>query len=594
MVGPSVLVPRPRRPRAMLRPLGLIAVLSLLVTGLPVIPAVANTCSDQGHSAYGGGDGSSGTPFEIATIAHLETLRDRVNADVAGSEQADCYFRQTADLDLTGIDWVAIGTDTSEGDRTKFLGHYDGNFFRIRNLTVSTADNAVRYYGLFGYVRHGWVRNLRLTGVAIDLEFTGQTTSRYVGGLVGYLNSSSGAESVLSTVSVQGRVEVDYSGNGSVYVGGVVGRSGNVTRVDDRIAFVGDVGGVFATTDSGEEGNYGGLVGRSSFDSSVSLGYAAANITVTRGSGNVGDIYAGVLVGTSSTNPSVLAELYAVGNARVLGTGLGTGYAGAVGFIGNVDDVFGEIYWLATIGSTFAGGATSGFPSSTGGLFNVVSRTDAQMRLAEPATTMTTATPGSGRWVYNNVPGNNDPTGKWYLVLDPSVGEYPYPVFFWEIDSVPAGTSIINQQFGWTPVVISAPAASPSGPALTCAPHDPPVGATVTCDVTRADADIDILWRATAGDTVIRSTGVRLGSDGSGTFRFVVPRSALGLLIQVELVDWLRPMSVGTAGGPVPSTVPAGEGPSGSPLGLALALAAAVLVAARRAPTVRTGLSRSH
>lgn len=570
--------------------IALTAALAVVLVGLAPTAASANTCSDLSN-AYGGGNGSSATPFLISTVAHLQTLRDRVNADVAGSGQEHCYFRQTADLDLGGISsWVAIGTDTSTGNQTKFLGHYDGDFHRVQNLTIDTVDSSVRYYGLFGYVRHGSIKNLRLTNVGIDLAFTAQTSLRYVGGLIGFLDSSSAdgsPDTVLMTVSVQGTIEVDYSGSSWVFVGGVVGRGGEHARIDDRIAFIGDVGGVFATTDSGAEGNYGGLVGRSSWDNSVSLGYAAANVTVTRGAGNVGDITVGVLVGSSSTNRSVLEELYAVGSARVLGEGSGTAYVGAVGFIGDELDEFRDIYWLDSIGS-FAGGAHPDFPSGAGGLFNVASRTDAQMRLAQPATTMTTATPGSNRWVYNNAPGNNDPAGKWYLVLAPSAGTYPYPVFFWEADpALPAGTSIIDQRFGWTPAVISTPAASPAGPALTCAPHDPPVGATVTCDVTLGNADIDILWRATAADGVIGSTGVRLGSNGAGTFTFVVPRSALGLPIDVELVEWLRPMSVGTAGGPVPSTVPAGEGPSGLPLGAGLVLVAVALVTARSARTVR-------
>lgn len=547
------------------RSFALTATLAIVLVGLVPTAASAVTCSDQNHSAYGGGDGSSATPFLISSVAHLETLRDRVNADVAGSEQDRCYFLQTADLDLGGIaSWEPIGTDTSSGDRTKFLGYYDGGSYRIQNLTIAGQTDAIRHYGLFGYARHGLIENVRLTDVDIDLSFAGKSSSRYVGGLVGFLDSSSSSgvpDTRLERVSVQGTVEVDYSGGGDAYVGGVVGRGGEHGRIDDRIAFVGDVSGVFATTDSGDQGNYGGLVGRSSWDSSISLGYSAANVTVTRGTGNVGDIYAGVLVGTSSTNPSVLEELYAVGSARVLGTGSGTGYAGAIGFIGDELDEFRDIYWLDSIGN-FTGGAHPDFPTGAGGLFNVASRTDAQMRLAQPATTMTTATPGSGRWVYNNAPGNNDPNGKWYLVLSPSAGTYPYPVFFWEADpaTVPAGTSIIDQQFGWTPVVVSTPVASPAGPSLACTPQDPPVGSTVTCDITRGDADIDILWRATAGDAVIGSTGVRLGSDGTGTFSFVVPRSALGLRIGVELVEWTGPLDVGIAGGPLPQSVPAGQG----------------------------------
>ena len=79
---------------------------------------------------------------------------------------------------------------------------------------------------------------------------------------------------------------------------------------------------------------------------------------------------------------------------------------------------------------------------------------------------------------------------------------------------------------------------------------------------------------------------MRLGSDGTGTFSFVVPVTALGQALTVELVEWTQPMTLGVVGGPVPASVPAGEGPV--PFGavlLALLAAAGVVVAGRRLVT---------
>ena len=131
----------------------------------------------------------------------------------------------------------------------------------------------------------------------------------------------------------------------------------------------------------------------------------------------------------------------------------------------------------------------------------------------------------------------------------------------------------------------SAPAAAPSGPVgpvLACMPEGPPVaGALVTCTVTGGDAGIDILWRA-AYNPVIAEAGVTLDAAGAGTFSFVVPAAAFGQPITVELVDWAAPVSLGVSGGPVPTSVPSGEGPVPVwPLGL-LALAG-VLALRRRA-----------
>ena len=136
------------------------------------------------------------------------------------------------------------------------------------------------------------------------------------------------------------------------------------------------------------------------------------------------------------------------------------------------------------------------------------------------------------------------------------------------------------------PAVVEEETVAPSAPSLSCTPQDPSVGETVTCQVTGGDPDIDILWRAAAGDVVIASTGVRLGSDGTGTFSFVVPATALGQALTVELVEWTQPMTLGVVGGPVPASVPAGEGsvPFGAVL-LALFAAAGALFAGRRLVT---------
>jgi MYXO-CTERM domain-containing protein len=60
---------------------------------------------------------------------------------------------------------------------------------------------------------------------------------------------------------------------------------------------------------------------------------------------------------------------------------------------------------------------------------------------------------------------------------------------------------------------------------------------------------------------VFAEVGVTLDASGAGTFSFNVPAAALGEELTVELVAWTAPMSLGTVGGPMPSSVPSGEGP---------------------------------
>jgi len=120
-----------------------------------------------------------------------------------------------------------------------------------------------------------------------------------------------------------------------------------------------------------------------------------------------------------------------------------------------------------------------------------------------------------------------------------------------------------------TPTQAPAPA---SGPSLACLPAVPAAGELVTCTVSDADAGIEILWRA-AYNPVFASEGMRIGADGTGTFSFVVPAAAAGEELRVELVEWTAPMSLGVVGGPVPSSIPAGEGPVGLLAAVAVAIA---------------------
>jgi hypothetical protein len=86
------------------------------------------------------------------------------------------------------------------------------------------------------------------------------------------------------------------------------------------------------------------------------------------------------------------------------------------------------------------------------------------------------------------------------------------------------------------------------------------VGAVAPCTVTGGDPGIEILWRA-AYNPPFAGQGVTLDANGEGTFAFTVPAAAFGQVVTVELVDWFAPVSLGVAGGPVPTSVPSGGGP---------------------------------
>lgn len=136
----------------------------------------------------------------------------------------------------------------------------------------------------------------------------------------------------------------------------------------------------------------------------------------------------------------------------------------------------------------------------------------------------------------------------------------------------------------WTePIVEDASdpgTASPTRPSVVCAPSVIMVGTQVTCTITGGQPGIDILWRATV-NPVIASEGVTLDRDGNGNFTFMAPASARGRVVAVELVAWTAPVAIGAGpvGGPIPSSVPAGEGsmhPNGTLAAVVVALLGSV------------------
>jgi hypothetical protein len=149
------------------------------------------------------------------------------------------------------------------------------------------------------------------------------------------------------------------------------------------------------------------------------------------------------------------------------------------------------------------------------------------------------------------------------------------------------------ESFGYRPtaahavpftVVAGDPEPGPVGPAatVTCDAADPLVGATVTCALT-SDPGVEFLWTAST-DPVFATGVVTTDVQGSGTFAFVVPASAVGSEVLVEIVEWTAPLSIGTVSGPVPTVVPAGEGPVPA-LTLLLVASALVMLFAPFAPS---------
>jgi len=173
----------------------------------------------QGFAQYGGGDGTSGTPYVISTAAHLETLSQT-------SSDWDKHFRQTENINLNGVSLSDMN----------FSGVYDGNNLTISNYTITgTSDDR----GLF--------RELSSSATVQNLTLHNFNISGY--SRVGALAGKAAGGSTISNVDVTS-VTID----GNFDSGGIVGECGGCTIENSSVD-------AMSSIDCGNSG--GGIVGKS-------------------------------------------------------------------------------------------------------------------------------------------------------------------------------------------------------------------------------------------------------------------------------------------------------------------------------------------
>jgi filamentous hemagglutinin family protein len=297
--------------------------------------------------------------------------KDSIFSSLEGSTDSSLlagYYALGEDLDLTGVDWTPIGSDSNS-----FTGVCDGLGNTVSNLTISGSSN---YTGLFGYST-GTLRNLGL----IDFTVGG---NKYVGALVGYNGPGGVIDNCYVTVTVGSAATVFGSGN----VGGLAGynKSGTITNChsDIAVSVTGDsIGGLVGNnrgsiSDSYSTGaidganNVGGLAGyMGDSGSSISNCYATGTVT---GSGD----YVGGLVGRI-TDSSMISGSYSTGNVTgddYVGGLVGYIYSGStvadchssgtVNGDGDIGGLAGDNY--GAISASYSEGAVTATGTTAGGL----------------------------------------------------------------------------------------------------------------------------------------------------------------------------------------------------------------------------------
>ena len=204
------------------RLLSLVLTLALLMSLLPTVALAAawDGTSTTEPAMIGG-------VYQIGTAEELAWFRDHVNA---GNYAVDAKL--TADIDLNGKNWTAIGGGDGYAS-TYFGGAFDGDNHTVSNLVVNAAYN---HAGLFGYVK-GTIKDLQLinadvtssslnvggiAGTIIDgsiencafsgTVINGKTSSGYAGGIAGYVGNTSATAPVIKTCVNYGTIQGPYAG----------------------------------------------------------------------------------------------------------------------------------------------------------------------------------------------------------------------------------------------------------------------------------------------------------------------------------------------------------------------------------------------
>ena len=196
---------------------------ALLATGLAFGDFVNGYCAVEDDPAT----------HYIATLEDLKAFRDEVNSGANYYAGVDVYL--TADIDMAGENWVGIGSAAKDHG---FMGNFDGQGYKIKNLTITDPaldSDGYAYAGLFG-VTEGTDKNNQNTIKNLTIEnVTINTTGHIVSAAIAYPYYT-----IVDNVKVCGNIAI----NGGDYTAGVLAytrrcvNASNLSVVGNENSFV--------------------------------------------------------------------------------------------------------------------------------------------------------------------------------------------------------------------------------------------------------------------------------------------------------------------------------------------------------------------
>ena len=304
-------------------------VLSLLLTLCLVMTFVPMAAFAAEAPLFGGGTGTQQDPWLITSQADLIALAEFLNSgnaatfDTENAGVGNChgyYFKQTADIDLTGVTWEPIGYSGG----CYFAGNYDGDGHTISN-TTSTGKNDANGFataGIFGWVAFGSVENLHVKNA--NFVATGHNEYSYVGGIAGVCYGSSIKNCSVVDSSLESKRDNNNNCAGSIVGYSTGGTFEKCAAENNQVKTMCYGGGFVGEVD--DDPNYG--AGDSTFENC----YVANCTVISETDDSQGTSFSGGFAGEMTDSTLTLQNCYVyqtalstAGNAVPQGTGVFAG-----------------------------------------------------------------------------------------------------------------------------------------------------------------------------------------------------------------------------------------------------------------------------
>ena len=304
-------------------------VLSLLLTLCLAMTFVPMAAFAAEAPLFGGGTGTQQDPWLITSQADLIALAEFLNSgnaetfDTVNAGVGNChgyYFKQTADIDLTGVTWEPIGYS---GGGYYFAGNYDGDGHTISNATSTGKNDADGFAtaGIFGWVAFGSVENLHVKNA--NFVATGHNEYSYVGGIAGVCYGSSIKNCSVVDSSLESRRDNNNNCAGSIVGYSTGGTFEKCAAENNRVKTMCYGGGFVGEVDD----TYG--VGNSTLFTNC---YVAKCTVISETDDSQGTSFSGGFAGEMTDSTLTLQNCYVyqtalstAGNAVPQGTGVFAG-----------------------------------------------------------------------------------------------------------------------------------------------------------------------------------------------------------------------------------------------------------------------------